>query len=129
MQHGLLLLSRIIDLEASTRNDIRFQQAPVEYPHLIALDNCRNLVYLRVWDESDMTRFDRDTLTLTLATSAKLYAGQTNNMSIRMASDQGYLVAMGIAKILLCFQHDIHKVYHKDALEVALIAYIGGNCA
>jgi len=62
-------------------------------------------------------------MTLTLATSAKLYAGQTSNMSIRMASDQGYLVAMGVARILLCFQHDIHNVYHKDALEVALIAY------
>jgi hypothetical protein len=40
-----------------------------------------------------------------------------------MASDQRYLVAMGEARILLCFQHDIHNVYHKDALEVALIAY------
>lgn len=62
-------------------------------------------------------------MTLTLSTSAKLYAGQTNDMSIRMASDQGYLVVMGIARILLCFKYDIHNVYHKDALEVALIAY------
>jgi hypothetical protein len=67
MQHGLLLLSRIIDLEASTRNVIQFQQAPVEYPHLIALDKCRNLVYLRVWDASNMTIFERDTMTLTLS--------------------------------------------------------------
>lgn len=60
---------------------------------------------------------------LTLASRAKLYAGHTSSMRIRMASDQRYLVAQGAARILLCLQHDIQNVYHEDALEVALIAY------
>lgn len=123
MQDGLILLARIIDLDRSSRNRVLFHNFPVEPPHLVDYDNCRSLVYLRVWDQDDDSTFDRNMLTLTLGPRARLYAGQTNNMRTRLSSDQRYVAAMGRPTYLLCFQHGFNNPYQKDALEVALIAY------
>jgi hypothetical protein len=51
LQDGITLLSRVIDLETSSRAQINFHENWSNLPHEVR-DGCQNLVYLKVWDVS-----------------------------------------------------------------------------
>src|ERR1700709_1896644 len=95
MLDGLLLLSRVIDFSRSSRERMIFHQDFVNAPHRMR-ENCRNLIYLKVWDEENQTEFDELEYTLTLAPSTRLYAGQTQNFAVRDRNRQGYVTAMNV---------------------------------
>lgn len=121
LQDGLVLLSRVIDIESSSRNSIVFH--PQHPPIHSVLNSCENLVYLKVWDQSQQSVFDEEAGRLILSRSAKLYAGQTQNFQVRERSRQGYLRALGDATWNICYMHSLENQYQRDAFEVAHIAY------
>lgn len=53
----------------------------------------------------------------------KMYAGQTDDFRVRERSRQDYVATMGVPLFNVCFKHSLDNEYHRDALEVALIAY------
>jgi hypothetical protein len=52
-----------------------------------------------------------------------MYAGQTDDFRVRERSRQDYVTAMGVPAFNICFKHSLDNEYHRDALEVALMAY------
>jgi len=86
-------------------------------------EHCRNLVYLKVWDSEDTTIFDEDQANLALSATGRIYAGQTVDFRSRDRRRQDYVTRMGIAGANICFKHRLDNQYHRDAFEVALIAF------
>ncbi|KAJ2957486.1 hypothetical protein NQZ79_g6807 [Umbelopsis isabellina] len=121
LQDGLVLLSRVIDLESSSRECIVFH--PQHPPIHSIRESCENLVYLKVWDESQQSSFDEQGGRLILSRTARLYAGQTQNFQTRERSRQGYLRDLGEATWNICYVHGLENQYQRDAFEVAHIAY------
>ncbi|KAG2176404.1 hypothetical protein INT43_005638 [Umbelopsis isabellina] len=121
LQDGLVLLSRVIDIESSSRDCIVFH--PQHPPIHSVMDSCQNLVYLKVWDGSQQSGFDEEGGRLILSRAAKLYAGQTQNFQIRERSRQGYLRDLGDATWNICYVHGLENQYQRDAFEVTHIAY------
>jgi hypothetical protein len=119
MLDGLTLLSRVIDLPTSTRDRIDFQNILTPSPHAIKQD-CRDLVYLKVWDQSGQTEFDQERQTLSSQTTTKFYSGQTVNFQTRERNRQAYVLDLGPLSMDICINHRIESQYHRDALEVAL---------
>lgn len=122
MLDGLSLLSRVIDLPTSTCDRIVFQNILTPSTHAIEQD-CRDLVYLKVWDQPGRTEFDQERQTLSTQTTTKVYSGQTVNFQTRERNRQGYVLDLGPSSMDICINHRIESQYHRDALEVALIAY------
>jgi hypothetical protein len=91
MLDGLTLLSRVIDLPTSTRDRIVFQNILTPSPHAIEQD-CRDLVYLKIWDQPGRTEFDQERQTLSTQTTTKVYFGQTVNFQTKERNRQGYIL-------------------------------------
>ena len=120
LQDGLVLLPRVIDLNTSTRERLVFHQDFLISPYHIR-ENCQNLVYLKVWDQGQGSRFNEEGLTVSPFT--KMYTGQTDDFRVRERSRQEYVTAMGVPVFNICFSHSLDNEYHRAALEVALMAY------
>ncbi|KAM3581316.1 hypothetical protein VKS41_006142 [Umbelopsis sp. WA50703] len=121
LQDGLVLLSRVINIDASSRDCIVFHR---QHPQIHSVsDSCENLVYLKVWDDSQRSGFDEEGGRLILSRAARLYAGQTQDFQARERSRQRYLQDLGAATWNICYVHGLENQYQHDAFEVAHIAY------
>ncbi|KAJ2964728.1 hypothetical protein NQZ79_g254 [Umbelopsis isabellina] len=90
-------------------------------PHTVR-DACQNLVYLKIWDQE--AEYEDEDYSLAVSRNARLYTGQTQNWRTRERSLQPYLRILQQPNFQFCIGHSLTNPYHRDALEVATIAWI-----
>jgi hypothetical protein len=121
LQHGLILLERVLDLEQSSGNEIvLIQDGPC---HGIIHDTtCYNMVYLLVkhLDGPSDSR-QQQTGHITVHEETRVYGGQTANFRNREQSRQKHIMRNSDVKV--CLGHGLSS-YQMDCLEVALIGFL-----
>lgn len=117
LDHGLILLRRVINIEQSTSDNIQFNP---NIAHCLQTPYaCNNMVYILLKD-SEYTWQSEAVDLVPVPATAMVYAGQTVNFRQRESSRRGQMRASGLK---ICIHHNLSN-YQMDCLESTLIAFL-----